>query len=360
MVNYALKSAVVRTGKQDFLDAATGLAEACEGLASMNAELHELDKVIDSVQLAQDIVKNFDGDAEQIIKLVNCHHAMERLLGVAESKITVSAAQEGLGEALKNMWKKIKEWFARLGDWFRKLFYSLEGELKHLEGMVDAKNDDKFNPDAKFDDPMPTKQVLDLAFDVAAATRPTVVKLLEIGEKMKIPSPEEVGKAIKEGEADLDAKIFKLIGIDPAEFKELGKGQQAIKAKVQQICKDSELAQNPPSNPIEAFSKVLKSGTAAELGFKTAADVRAIVLKLTKDVRDGNALMPKLQAFIKKVSDACDKYQQMAETMGAGDILKCYRSVLNLANSLMNKYYSKFIRWELMLVTRVVRKMYTK
>lgn len=348
----------VAAASRNLAQAAATAYAAYESLLECGMDVADASTVIENIRFTTDaITKNpatleafiADGGLESFIGSVNIESA-EKATASLEGKI---------GDAMKNFWAKVKEWFARLGDWIRKFFYSLEGELKHLEGMVDAKNDAKFNPDTKFDDPMPTKTVLDLAFDVSAATRPTVAKLLEMGEKIKVPSPDEIGKLIKEGSLN-DAALFKLLGLDPEAMKNLDRKCDGIAEKVQKICQDSELGQNPPANPLEAFSKVLKSGTAAELGFKTAADVRATVLKLTKDVRDCNALVPKMNVVIKKASDACDKYQQMAATVGLGDVVKCYKAWINLVNTLMNKYYTKFIRWELMLVTRVVRKMYSK
>lgn len=348
----------VAAASRNLAQAAATAYAAYESLLECGMDVADASAAIENIQFTTDAITKNPDTLEAFI----ADGGLESFIGSANivSAEKATASLEGkVGDAMKNFWAKVKEWFARLGDWIRKFFYSLEGELKHLEGMVDAKNDDKFNPDTKFDDPMPTKQVLDLAFDVSATTRPVVVKLLDTIEKMKVPSPDEIGKMIREGTLN-DAAMFKLTGLDPEEMKKLDDECDKIAGKVQKICMDHELGQNPPANPLEAFSKVLKSGTAAELGFKTAADVRTTVQKLTKDVRDANALVPKMNAAIKKASDACDKYQQLAATAGLGDIMKCYKAWINLVNSLMNKYYTKFIRWELMLVTRVVRKMYSK
>lgn len=348
----------VAAASRNLAQAAATAYAAYESLLECGMDVADASVAIENIQFTTDaITKNpdtlgafiADGGLEAFIGSTNI-----------ESAEKATASLEGkFGDAMKNFWAKVKEWFARLGDWIRKFFYSLEGELKHLEGMVDAKNDSKFNPDAKFDDPMPTKQILDLMFDLEAAAHPIAVKILELGEKMKVPSPEEIGKLVKEGNAT-ESEVLKLTGINMEEFKKLGSDLEALGDKLGKIGNDSEIGKNPPNNPIEAFAKVLKSGTASELGFKTAADVRTIVQKLAKSVRDGNTLMSKLTAVIKKAGDACNKYQQMADAAGLGDIMKCYRAYINLVNSGMNKYYSKFIRWELMLVTRVVRKMYSK
>ena len=260
---------------------------------------------------------------------------------------------------MKNFWAKVKEWFARLGDWIRKFFYSLEGELKHLEGMVDAKNDSKFNPDAKFDTPVPTKALLELVLKTSTEVKPIAEKILKIALKVKVPSAEEL-KKLNSGDYS-EEEFRKITGLSEEEIKFLDDGMgQHLEEKVGPILDDSEMAKNPPSNPFEALNQILKSGTATELGYKTAGDVRDVVRRYTALVRSSEPLVNDLKAAIKKIDSACEQYKSLAEAAGFKGVMPVFKAIVNGSNVVLNKYYTKFIRWELMLVTRVVRKMYSK
>lgn len=353
-----LRKEPVAAASRNLAQAAATAYAAYESLLECGMDVADASVAIENIQFTTDaITKNpdtlgafiADGGLEAFIGSTNI-----------ESVEKATASLEGkFGEAMKNFWAKVKEWFARLGDWIRKFFYSLEGELKHLEGMVDVKNDSKFNPDAKFDTPMPTKALLDLVLKSLAETKPIAERVLKIALKVKLPSATEVKKMDSEGFTD--EEFMKITGLSEEDLKFLDDGLvQHLEEKIEPIFDDSEMAKNPPSNPIEALNQVLKSGTAAELGYKTASDVRDVVRRYTALVRSSGPLVNDLKEAIKKIDAACDQYTNLAEVAGVKGVIPVFKTIVNGANVALNKYYTKLIRWELMLVTRVVRKMYSK
>jgi hypothetical protein len=114
MVKYNATQATQEKTMFSPVQVAVGLAEARESLAQHMSDMAEIDGMIDHATVALIILNNFKDNEAQAIALVNHQHAMESLLGVAESRITISAAKEGLGDALKTAWNKIKEFISWL------------------------------------------------------------------------------------------------------------------------------------------------------------------------------------------------------------------------------------------------------
>lgn len=114
MVNYKFESVQMLTSSVSELEVEQKLADIRMQLSEASLEMKSVDAVLDSVTLALDVIHNYKGEDDQIIDLINCGGAMERLLGVAEKDITVSASEEGLGNVLKTIWEKIKQFVAWL------------------------------------------------------------------------------------------------------------------------------------------------------------------------------------------------------------------------------------------------------
>ena len=114
MVNYKFESVQMLKSSVSELEVEQKLADIRMQLSEASLEMKSVDAVLDSVTLALDVIHNYKGEDDQIIDLINCGGAMERLLGVAEKDITVSASEEGLGDVLKTIWEKIKQFIAWL------------------------------------------------------------------------------------------------------------------------------------------------------------------------------------------------------------------------------------------------------
>ena len=117
---------------------AIGLAEARESIAQHMSDMTEIDGMIDHATIALSILNNFKGNEAQAVALVNHQHAMENLLGVVESKITVSAAKEGLGDALSAAWKRIKEFISWLVQKIKDFFVWIGKKI----GLIKDKAED--------------------------------------------------------------------------------------------------------------------------------------------------------------------------------------------------------------------------
>lgn len=368
MINYGTvkKTSDIVRSSSDLVQAASSAYVAYEALLQCNADVAEASVIIDNIRLAtESIAAN-----PTSLAIFNEGGALESFIGSAEmaSAEKATAALEGkFAEALKNFWAKVKEWFARLYDWIRKIFFSLEGELKHLEGMVNAKNDGKFNKDYKFEDPFITKQVLTATFDAGLKMQPVVEKILKTADKIDIGkiTPILMESAKTDKPVD-DAKLMEACGLKEEdlvkleqEFNEASKGAAAAaKGTVDDL--ENETV------PFEAFKKVLRTGTAEELGFKTAADVREVVTKYIASVRGAQKLIPLISNANKKMGQLADAFSGATDSfsgvdnVGVRDFLKLYKTFNGLIDKLLNKYYMKWLRWELMFVTRLVRKLYSK
>lgn len=145
MVNYKFESVQMLKSSVSELEVEQKLADIRMQLSEASLEMKSVDAVLDSVTLALDVIHNYKGEDEQIIDLINCGGAMERLLGVAEKDITVSASEEGLGNVLKTIWEKIKQFIAWLiqkikdfGVWIGKKLGLVKDDVKDLEKEFDA------------------------------------------------------------------------------------------------------------------------------------------------------------------------------------------------------------------------------
>ena len=80
-------------------------------LSETQRNLDEVCSVIENIRLSMEMIKV--GGAEAV-KLLNVDKSLEGLLGVAEEKMTVQVAQEGLSDAAKAVWEKIKAFIKRI------------------------------------------------------------------------------------------------------------------------------------------------------------------------------------------------------------------------------------------------------
>lgn len=144
MVNYKFESVQMLKSSVSELEVEQKLADIRMQLSEASLEMKSVDAVLDSVTLALDVIHNYKGEDDQIIGLINYGGAMERLLGVAEKDITVSASEEGLGDVLKTIWEKIKQFIAWLiqkikdfGVWIGKKLGLVKDDVKDLKKDLD-------------------------------------------------------------------------------------------------------------------------------------------------------------------------------------------------------------------------------
>lgn len=84
-------------------------------LSDAQRNLDEVCQVMDNINLSMQMIKAGGMDA---VKLLNIDKSIEGLLGVAEEKMTVQAAEEGFADSIKTAWKKFWEF---IKDFFRKV-----------------------------------------------------------------------------------------------------------------------------------------------------------------------------------------------------------------------------------------------
>ena len=130
----AFKYTLLPTGLQEehqsLLDLTREYIDAKADLESHLGMLPEIDNVMNSITHSLEALSESD-DASGIIRVLNADQSLENLLGVAESSITVKAAQEGLGEALKKAWETFKSWcksfWEKIKVFFKKVWNFLTG-----------------------------------------------------------------------------------------------------------------------------------------------------------------------------------------------------------------------------------------
>lgn len=220
MVKYNATQATQEKSTFSPVQVAVGLAEARESLAQHMSDMAEIDSMIDHATIALSILDNFKGNEAQAIALVNHQHAMENLLGVAESKITVSAAKEGLGDALGAAWKKIKEFISWLVQKIKDFFVWIGKKI----GLVKKTNDDLMkeimsDPETKeayervVAQADAAKQVSDLVDELIKSSQKTDSLNKRLSERMR-RSSERTKKRLKELDDEYHEMLRKIGGVE--------------------------------------------------------------------------------------------------------------------------------------------------
>lgn len=346
-------------------------------------ELTELTDCLENIQFSINLIDQLGTDG---IKALNTDYSLESFVGayaIVNKQRATAALENKFTDAVKNIWKKIKEFFARLYDWFRKIFFSLEGDLKHLEKMVDSGNDKNFNPNTMFENPVPTQKAFMVLLQgtnaTAEFTKEFVTKLEPIFAKLaplmqkQLNENKDVYAAAASGERPLHTSDIKVVpGLNEleGELKKLVvEWHNAAKSESNPLLKVMapyiEEVQNSkvdPHDPITVLQYVnanyLRSGTAAELGYKTGADVRAVVTEFAKSVRMNVAMASTIQKLVNdaaKVADAAlDVYQKAGVPK---DFVVLIRQATGYLGK-MSSFNAKLSRWIILYVTRAVRRMY--
>lgn len=96
-------------------------------LTDAQRNLDEVCQVMDNINLSMEMLKAGEIDA---VKLLNVDKSLENLLGIAEEKLTVQAAQEGLMDTLKAAWNTFVEWLKKVCRFIASIFDRLAGDSK--------------------------------------------------------------------------------------------------------------------------------------------------------------------------------------------------------------------------------------
>lgn len=166
-MKFALESKqVTLPSEPEITPTVESVSEAYEGLLTSYMELSdaqrnldEVCQVMENIELSMKMIKAGGMDA---VKLLNVDKSLEGLLGVAEEKMTVESATEGITDALKAAWEKFKEWLkkvcAALRNFFnkKKVTHTLEAqfaasaakkmEMSKTEPQAAAPEETKENP----------------------------------------------------------------------------------------------------------------------------------------------------------------------------------------------------------------------
>ena len=138
------------------------VAEAFQNLVEQGEVCRTLTDIVDDIHDVTVAVNKHGLEGLKVLGTMT-HGSLETFIGaesMADAKLASASLEGSFGDAMKNAWAAIKEWFARFYDWIRKMFFSFEADIKHLEGICAAANDAKFNPNTKYEDPFPTKLAL--------------------------------------------------------------------------------------------------------------------------------------------------------------------------------------------------------
>ena len=128
---------------EQLTEAYEGMITAYMQLSDAQRDLDETCQIMANIEISLQALKS--GDAA-VLTMLNLDKGLESLLGVSADKITVGAATEGLGEALKNAWNKFCEFVKKIVVWIRdfigKLFNTTGHQIRILEKNLDKVNYD--------------------------------------------------------------------------------------------------------------------------------------------------------------------------------------------------------------------------
>ena len=118
---------------EDITEAYEGMMAAYMELTDAQRNLDEVCQVMENINLSMQILQSGSADA---VKLLNIDKSLENLLGIAEEKIAVQTAEEGLGQAAVDIWKKFWEWIKKIAASIRNFFSSVFNFRKKKEADV--------------------------------------------------------------------------------------------------------------------------------------------------------------------------------------------------------------------------------
>lgn len=139
----AAKPPVAPVTPQDITEAYEGMMLAYMELTDTQRNLDEVCQVMENINLTMQMLQSGSADA---VKLLNVDKSLETLLGMAEEKITVQAAEEGLADTIKTAWNKfwafIKDFFRKVIAYIKMAFHSGIGwngiDIKALQDKVNT------------------------------------------------------------------------------------------------------------------------------------------------------------------------------------------------------------------------------
>lgn len=366
---------------RDIVQDAVEINAAVEALGALGAEMNELETIQANVELCMQALNTADGT--EMLKIIDAQESVAALCGVAESKLTKAVAMEGLGESVKNffknMWKKIREFFAKVCDIFRRIFSNAEGELKHLEKLVAAENDKKFDPTVNVEVPCLTKQAVDaltdavdFSYKLANQIFPHVTKFVNNPQiKAAVDkvaasgakTDEEAEAAVADSKAELEKIAAELTTECEKVINAADKSIEAnpFLAKFKEWEKGAKEAANS-SDPLELFKYInanfIKSGTIADLGWKSGNDLRQTVTKFTAAWRNVRTAVAEYDKILQGIQQMEASFAKIGENFGLPkDLIKCMRIYLEQLRFLV-KGFTKSEHTFLIGVTRIVRKCY--
>lgn len=138
-----VKPQVAPVTPQDITEAYEGLMASYMELTDTQRNLDEVCQVMDNINLSMMMLQSGSADA---VKLLNVDKSLESLLGVAEEKITVQAAEEGFADSIKAAWNKfwafIKDFFRKVIAYIKMMFHNGIGwngiDIKALQDKVNT------------------------------------------------------------------------------------------------------------------------------------------------------------------------------------------------------------------------------
>ena len=112
-------------------------------LTDAQRNLDEVCQVMENIELSMKMIKTGGMDA---VKLLNIDKSLEGLCAIVEEKLTVQAAEEGLGDAIKTGLNQFVEWIKKVLIAIRDFFFN---KSKVLDAKAAAKEADTntLNPD---------------------------------------------------------------------------------------------------------------------------------------------------------------------------------------------------------------------
>lgn len=176
-------------GVDTILDDMAELTEIKGEIEALVGQLPELDAVYENLTSSIELLNNAK-DKDEVVLTLNVDGSLEALLGVAEEKITAKAALEGLGDKLKEWWKKFVDWIKKIiqmiKDFWRrktdKRFKDLN-RFKDLKKQLESAGETGFNVKGhfhslgygvRFED---FTKMLDSYGDIATVLQPILTKI---------------------------------------------------------------------------------------------------------------------------------------------------------------------------------------
>lgn len=350
--------------------------DAYQKYVETSAACEELATIVDNIEQVTDAVRQHGPKALEVLGTMT-KGSLEAFIGaeaMCQTKLAEASLENKFTDAVKNVWAKIKEWFARLFDWIRMTFASLDGELKHLGRMVEPANDSKFNPDASFENPIPTKDALLAVLSAVSIVGTELEKvgpdLIKFFEEMntidfsKISLSDDNGESDRSEEAKAEAIFEKWSDVADSLNDRVTDAFKANPILTQYIDNTADALNSAADiSPFELLkavdARLIRSGTASELGYKSASDLRAVINKFIELEHLGMRNGPLIGKATKLSTSLFDKIanETVSQKVLPASAAKTVRLFMKLIGMLYSKQ-TKLNRFVLMYITRAVRHMY--